>query len=78
MYAAAAAAEAPLRPLLPFMEDGVVGEEPAERLPAAEMEVSRAGNVLDEAMMSAGESLVLVFEDGDDAFVDFGRRRTRS
>ena len=51
MYAAPAPAEGPLIPLLPFREDGAVGEGPAERLPGAAMEVSRAGKAFDEAMV---------------------------
>ena len=60
MYAAAVAVEGPFRPL-PLIEEGVVGDAPAGRLPVAEMEVSRAGKAF-EAMLSVEVSSVSVEE----------------
>ena len=53
MYAAAAAAEGPFKPLLPFMGDWLDGDVPPERLPAPEIDVSRGGNAFEEAILIA-------------------------
>ena len=58
MYAAAAAVDGPLMPLLPFIEEDVVGEAP--RLPAGGTEVSRGGKAFEADMSGSGRRYSLV------------------